>query len=44
MNGDGYADLVMDNGGNAFTVNYSRIGRTNKLKQVTSKITQENTR
>lgn len=40
MNGDGYADLVMDNGGNAFTVNYSRIGRTNKLKQVTSKITQ----
>ncbi|MDQ0593659.1 RHS repeat-associated protein [Chryseobacterium ginsenosidimutans] len=40
MNGDGYADLVMDNGGNAFTVNYSRIGRTNKLKQVTSRITQ----
>ncbi|WP_170234731.1 SpvB/TcaC N-terminal domain-containing protein [Chryseobacterium hagamense] len=40
MNGDGYADLVMDDGGNAFTVNYSRIGRTNKLKQVTSRITQ----
>ena len=40
MNGDGYTDLVMDNGGNAFTVNYSRIGRTNKLKQITSRITQ----
>lgn len=40
MNGDGFVDLVVDNGGDSFKVNYSRIGRTNKLKQVTSRITQ----
>ncbi len=35
MNGDGYADLVVSSGG-GFTVNHSTIGRTNKLKMVTS--------
>ncbi|HEU4497010.1 MAG TPA: toxin TcdB middle/N-terminal domain-containing protein, partial [Flavobacterium sp.] len=35
MNGDGYNDLVRDEGGNLI-VNYSRIGKTNKLKQVTN--------
>lgn len=34
MNGDGYADLVVSNN-DGFTVNYSKIGRTNKLKSVT---------
>lgn len=40
MNGDGFVDLVVDNGGDSFIVNYSKIGRTNKLKQITSRITQ----
>src|SRR5690606_21704437 len=35
MNGDGYPDLV-EKSGNGFKVNYSRIGRTNKLKTVTN--------
>lgn len=39
MNGDGFVDLVVDSG-NGFTVNYSKIGRTNKLKSVTNNITQ----
>ncbi|MCJ8155266.1 hypothetical protein MKJ01_15990 [Chryseobacterium sp. SSA4.19] len=33
VNGDGYPDLVVNNG-NGLQVNYSRIGRTNKLAKV----------
>ncbi|MCD1117862.1 RHS repeat-associated core domain-containing protein [Chryseobacterium turcicum] len=39
MNGDGYTDLVVDNN-NGFTVNYSQIGRTNKLKAITNTISK----
>ena len=35
MNGDGYNDLIRYEGNNLI-VNYSRIGKTNKLKQVTN--------
>ncbi|MBW8361339.1 MAG: hypothetical protein K0M56_04030 [Kaistella sp.] len=35
MNGDGYNDLVRSDG-NQITVNYSKIGKTNKLKTVTN--------
>lgn len=36
VNGDGYPDLVINNG-NGLQVNYSKIGRTNKLSKVTEK-------
>ncbi|AYM99606.1 RHS repeat-associated core domain-containing protein [Chryseobacterium sp. 3008163] len=39
MNGDGFADLVVDNN-DGFTVNYSQIGRTNKLKAITNTISK----
>lgn len=39
MNGDGFVDLVVDNS-NGFIVNYSLIGKTNKLKSVTQNITK----
>lgn len=39
MNGDGYADLVVDNN-SGFTVNYSQVGRTNKLKAITNTISK----
>lgn len=39
MNGDGFVDMIRDSS-TGFTVNYSRIGRTNKLKTVTNNITQ----
>ncbi|WP_082171112.1 SpvB/TcaC N-terminal domain-containing protein [Chryseobacterium sp. Hurlbut01] len=39
MNGDGFTDLVVDNN-NGFTVNYSQIGRTNKLKSITNTISK----
>lgn len=35
MNGDGFADLVISKA-DGFTVNYSNIGKTNKLKSATS--------
>ena len=35
MNGDGFTDVVQDTG-SGFTVNYSLIGRTNKLKSITN--------
>lgn len=35
LNGDGFPDLVVSHSG-GFTVNHSRIGRTNKLKRVTN--------
>ncbi|WP_185116306.1 SpvB/TcaC N-terminal domain-containing protein [Chryseobacterium sp. Leaf201] len=35
MNGDGFPDLVVSHSG-GFTVNHSKIGRTNKLKRVTN--------
>ncbi|WP_267402126.1 MULTISPECIES: RHS repeat-associated core domain-containing protein [unclassified Chryseobacterium] len=35
MNGDGFPDLVVSHDG-GFTVNYSKIGKTNKLKTVTN--------
>ncbi len=38
INADGYPDLVV-NTGSGFTVNYSKINRTNKLAKVTEKIT-----
>jgi RHS repeat-associated protein len=38
VNADGFPDLV-SNTGSGFTVNYSRIGRTNKLAKVTETIT-----
>ncbi|WP_228393949.1 SpvB/TcaC N-terminal domain-containing protein [Chryseobacterium artocarpi] len=38
VNGDGFPDLVVNNG-NGLQVNYSRIGRTNKLSKVTEKST-----
>lgn len=38
VNGDGFPDLVMNNG-SGLQVNYSRIGRTNKLSKVTEKST-----
>lgn len=39
MNGDGYADLVIDNN-SGFTVNYSQVGRTNKLRSITNTISK----
>lgn len=39
MNGDGFVDLVVDKN-NGFIVNYSLIGKTNKLKSVTQNITK----
>ncbi len=39
MNGDGFADLVVDNN-DGFTVNYSQVGRTNKLKAITNTISK----
>ncbi|ASK31926.1 hypothetical protein CEY12_18230 [Chryseobacterium sp. T16E-39] len=39
MNGDGFTDLVIDDN-SGFTVNYSLIGRTNKLKSVTNSFTK----
>ncbi|WP_426477465.1 polymorphic toxin type 8 domain-containing protein [Chryseobacterium sp. CBSDS_008] len=38
VNGDGFPDLVINNG-NGLQVNYSKIGRTNKLSKVTEKTT-----
>ncbi|WP_164466665.1 RHS repeat-associated core domain-containing protein [Chryseobacterium lactis] len=35
MNGDGFTDLVQDTN-SGFIVNYSQIGRTNKLKSITN--------
>ncbi|WP_313090320.1 SpvB/TcaC N-terminal domain-containing protein [Chryseobacterium flavum] len=35
MNGDGFTDLVQDTN-SGFIVNYSKIGRTNKLKSITN--------
>jgi len=39
MNGDGFTDLVVDTD-NGFIVNYSLIGRTNKLKSITNTISK----
>ncbi|MGH1520731.1 SpvB/TcaC N-terminal domain-containing protein [Chryseobacterium sp. JK1] len=39
MNGDGFPDLVVDTN-DGFIVNYSLIGKTNKLKSVTHAITK----
>ncbi len=40
MNGDGFPDMVVSNS-NGFKVNYSTIGRTNKLKTVTQEYTRK---
>ncbi len=39
MNGDGFVDLVEDTD-NGFNVNYSLVGRTNKLRSVTNTISK----
>ena len=39
MNGDGFTDLVQDTN-NGFIVNYSMMGRTNKLKSITNTISK----
>ncbi|MEG2336063.1 toxin TcdB middle/N-terminal domain-containing protein, partial [Chryseobacterium sp.] len=39
MNGDGFTDLVQDTN-SGFIVNYSQMGRTNKLKSVTNTISK----
>ncbi len=40
MNGDGFTDLVQDTN-SGFIVNYSQIGRTNKLKTITNSFSKE---
>ncbi|MBW7674128.1 RHS repeat-associated core domain-containing protein [Chryseobacterium chendengshani] len=40
MNGDGYNDLIRYEG-NDIIVNYSRIGKTNKLKSVTNTVSKQ---